>query len=251
MSWVRNNLSKIRNIYKLNITKNIELLKEESVEYVEPFEPFEPVEVVKEESVDPLMYIDAILYINLKHRTDRNKHILNEIHKICKDNSKIHRIDAIKNYNGALGASLSHIKALEFALQNEWKTVLILEDDFTFKSNNINEKIKLLFEHNFDVGLLSHNFLKYSDINNDIKKVLYSQTASAYIIKNYYIQTLLQNMRESMNDMKMNGKRHENCLDIHWAKLQPIHNWYAIFPAIGFQYDNYSDIEKMYVNYGC
>jgi len=76
-------------------------------------------------------YIDAILYINLEHRKDRNEHILNEIHKICTDNSKIHRIDAIKNDNGALGCGLSHIKALEYAVKNEWKTVLILEDDFT------------------------------------------------------------------------------------------------------------------------
>ena len=195
--------------------------------------------------------IDAILYINLAHRTDRNEHILNEIHKICKDDSKIHRIDAIKNDNGALGCGLSHIKALEFVLQNEWKTVLILEDDFTFKSNEINEKIKLLFEYDFDMGLLSHNFLKYSDTNNDIKKVLYAQTTSSYIIKRDYISILLQNMNEAMNDMVKNGKRHENCLDIYWTKLQPIHNWYATFPAIGYQYDNYSDIENIHAHYGC
>ena len=29
-----------------------------------------------------LQYIDAILYINLEHRTDRKQHILNEIKKI-------------------------------------------------------------------------------------------------------------------------------------------------------------------------
>ena len=27
--------------------------------------------------------IDAILYINLAHRTDRKEHILHEIHKLC------------------------------------------------------------------------------------------------------------------------------------------------------------------------
>jgi GR25 family glycosyltransferase involved in LPS biosynthesis len=188
----------------------------------------------------------------LEYIKDRNEHILNEIHKICTDDSKIHRIDAIKKDIGILGCVMSHIKALEYVLEHEWKTVLILEDDFTFKSNNINEKIKLLFEHNFDVGLLSHNFLKYSDTNIEhIKKVLYSQTTSSYIIKREYISVLLQNMNEGMNDMKMNGKRHENCLDIHWTKLQPIHNWYATFPAIGYQYDNYSDIENINASYGC
>ena len=58
-------------------------------------------------------------------------------------------------------------------------------------------------------------------------------------------------MNEGMNNMIKNGKRHENCWDIHWSKLHPIHNWYAIYPAIGYQYGNYSDIENMYGDYGC
>jgi glycosyl transferase family 25 len=199
--------------------------------------------------------IDAILYINLEHRTDRNIHILNELHKICTDDSKIHRIDAIKNDNGALGCGLSHIKALEYALKhsinNDWKTILIVEDDFTFKydSNEIERNINLLFEHNFDVGLLSHGRLKYHNSNNEIKKVIYSQTTSSYIIKRDYIYTLLENITYSVNDMISRGLLHENHIDIHWTKLQPIHNWYAVFPAIGCQYDNYSDIEKKYVAY--
>ena len=195
--------------------------------------------------------IDAILYINLEHRTDRNIHILNELHKMCTDDSKIHRIDAVKNDNGALGCSLSHIKALEYALANDWKTILIVEDDFTFKydSNEIERNINLLFEHNFDVGLLSHGRLKYHNSNNEIKKVIYSQTTSSYIIKRDYIYTLLENITYSVNDIISHGLLHENHIDIHWTNLQPIHKWYAVFPAIGCQYDNYSDIEKKYVSY--
>ena len=41
-------------------------------------------------------HIDAILYINLSYRVDRNEHILQELSKLCQDQSKIHRIDAIK-----------------------------------------------------------------------------------------------------------------------------------------------------------
>ena len=199
--------------------------------------------------------IDAILYINLEHRTDRNIHILNELHKICTDDSKIHRIDAVKNDNGALGCGLSHIKALEYALKqsinNDWKTILIVEDDFTFKcdSNEIERNISLLFEHNFDVGLLSHGCLQYYNSDSEIKKVIYSQTTSSYIIKRDYICTLLENITYSVNDMISRGLLHENHIDIHWTKLQPINNWYAVFPAIGCQYDNYSDIEKKYVSY--
>jgi hypothetical protein len=51
--------------------------------------------------------------------------------------------------------------------------------------------------------------------------------------------------------MERFGKRHENCIDIYWTKLQPRGHWYGIFPAIGYQYDNYSDIEHRVTSYGC
>jgi len=44
-----------------------------------------------------MYHIDAIIYINLEHRTDRNEHVLHEIHKLCTDDSKIHRIVHIKS----------------------------------------------------------------------------------------------------------------------------------------------------------
>jgi glycosyl transferase family 25 len=202
-------------------------------------------------------HIDAILFINLEHRTDRRDHILEEIHKFCQDDSKIHRIDAIQRDEGALGCGFSHIKALNYTLNNpEWNIVLILEDDFTFKSNS-SEEIKnsinlLVTTSQFDVGLLSHNKLESVNTDHDsIKKVVYSQTTSSYLIKKHYIPTLIQNMTEAMYDMARNGKRHENCLDIYWSRLMPTSNWYAIYPSIGYQYGSYSDIEKHYTSYGC
>lgn len=202
--------------------------------------------------------IDAILYINLAHRNDRKEHILFELEKCGVDSSKIHRIDAVHRTPGALGCGLSHIKALTEAFSHpEWNTVLILEDDFTFRPDSeMNDKIRQLCTSYayFDVGLLSYNpeFVKYRDTSiQSIKKIIYSQTASAYIIRRHYIPTLLQNMKAATYDMERFGKRHENCIDIHWAKLQPSGNWYSIFPAIGYQYDNYSDIEQRITSYGC
>ena len=202
--------------------------------------------------------IDAILYINLAHRIDRKEHILFELEKCGVDSSKIHRIDAVHRMPGALGCGLSHIKALTEAFSHsEWNTILILEDDFTFRSDSeMNNKIKQLCTSHtyFDVGLLSYNpeFVKYRDTNiPSIKKIIYSQTTSAYIIRRHYIPTLLQNMKAATYDMERFGKRHENCIDIHWAKLQPSGHWYSIFPAIGYQYDNYSDIEQRITSYGC
>ena len=204
-----------------------------------------------------MQHIDAILYINLAHRTDRNEHIIQEIHKLCTDPLRIHRIDAVKHNEGAIGCGLSHIKTLEYVLEHpEWKTVLILEDDFTFRSSNIENTINDLFQTfpDIDVGLLSYNHteLKCTDTMNPLfKKINYSQTTSSYIIRQSYVPILLQNLKESTEDMQKNGKRHENCIDIYWTRLQPDANWIAVYPAIGYQYDNYSDIEHRVTTYGC
>ena len=204
--------------------------------------------------------IDAILYLNLAHRRDRKEHILNEIIKLCSDPSKIHRIDAIKRTPGALGCGLSHIKALQYAMDHpEWSTVLILEDDFTFKTDNtawLNYVISKLLHHspNVDMGLLSYNHAYFKGVptmNPNIQKVMFSQTTSSYIIRRHYIPTLLQNFKEAMYDMERNGRHGENCIDIHWTRLQPMGNWYAIVPAIGYQYENFSDIEQCVTAYHC
>jgi glycosyl transferase, family 25 len=205
-------------------------------------------------------HIDAILYINLAHRIDRNEHIIKEIHKLCEDDSKIHRIDAIKHPIGAIGCGYSHIKALDYALEHpEWKTILVLEDDFTFKSDfpiEIQTRIDMFLKYGdgMDIGLLSynHNFLKYNNTGlSFIKRLSYSQTTSSYLIKSHYLEKLKRNFEESTRDMTINGKRHENCIDIHWTKLMTQDTWYCIYPALGYQYECYSDIENRVVSYEC
>jgi glycosyl transferase family 25 len=205
--------------------------------------------------------INAILYINLEHRTDRDVHVRNELRKLCPDESKIHRIDAVKKNPGALGCSKSHIKALEYALaHNEWENILIVEDDFTFKSDNpveIQATVDLFLKDcgdDIDVGLLSHHHthIKFNDTHSPIvKRFNYSQTTSSYIIKKHYIPILLQNFTESMTDMERHGLKHENSLDIHWTQLMKKDVWYGIYPAIGYQCEGHSDIQNGIVNYRC
>jgi GR25 family glycosyltransferase involved in LPS biosynthesis len=205
--------------------------------------------------------IDAILYINLEHRKDRQFHIINELNKLNIDNSKIHRIDAIKREKGAIGCGLSHIKALEYILEHpEWNTVLVLEDDFTFKSRNttaIHQTLNIFLQYipsNYDMGILSYNHyncnLKETSHPN-IKKINYTQTTSSYIIKRHYIPTLMANFKDAVSRLENEGVIGINCIDISWTKLQPTGNWYAICPAIGYQFDSYSDIENRVVKYGC
>ena len=199
--------------------------------------------------------VDAILYINLLERIDRKEHLLNELSKLNIDMKKVHRIDAIHKNPGALGASLSHIKSVEYMIAHpEWNNCLILEDDFTFKQEDVNSKLNSFFANfeDFDACVLSHNYLQSTETTVPfIKKVKYTQTASSYLISKKFAPKLLENFQQSTDDMIKNGRRHENCIDIYWSKLQPLSNWYAVVPSLGYQYESYSDIEKKIVNYMC
>lgn len=194
--------------------------------------------------------LDAVLYINLDHRLDRNEHILEQLARTDVSESKIHRISGIYSAIAFQGCSQSHVKALEFAFSHEtWKTILVLEDDFTFfDCDTLASHIANLLDHDehYEVCLLAFNPLAFDASvtdTNGVVRVRKSQTASGYIIQRSFIPTLLANFKDAISKGK--------CIDIHWHHLQCIGKWYACVPALGYQYASFSDILKMPVNYEC
>jgi GR25 family glycosyltransferase involved in LPS biosynthesis len=199
--------------------------------------------------------INKVYYINLNHRLDRKEHI----EKLLKDSNLFditERISAL--YNKVLphaGCVLSHIVALERFIGSGEEYCLILEDDFT--SNNIltfKSDIQNLFNDDvdFDIVQVSGNHIQLNDCEyRYLKSVIDSQTTSGYIINRRFATTLLDNFKESYELISEFGRTHEYCLDIFWKKLQPISKWYCFFPALGYQIDSYSDIEKSHASYKC
>jgi GR25 family glycosyltransferase involved in LPS biosynthesis len=203
--------------------------------------------------------IDAIFYINLESRSDRNEHFLQEIQKLTTDTSKVHRINAIYNINGALGCTMSHSKALqEFIAHPEWTTCLIFEDDFTFRQSDPSQNqaaLQTLFTEfpSFDCCHLTTSYnLQYTDTTcSSIKKVLAIQSASGYCVSKSFAPTLLENLLESKELFIQHGTPALYCHDQYWKRLQPIRNWYMLYPPLGYQYANFSDINKAFADYGC
>jgi glycosyl transferase family 25 len=252
MSWIRKNISKKR-IQQDTLPSSV---VEHSINRLENCSIISS----SESNSSCLSFIDAIIYINLERRVDRKAHCLNEIKKIDPDLSKTYRINAIYNQNGAIGCIASHIKALELFLENTaWRSALILEDDFTFVSecsNTINNLICYMFNSlpYYNVILLcygTHDFKYEATSINGVNRILSAQTASGYIVNRNYLMTLLYNFRTAYNNMITYGYRDEWCTDQSWKTLMPLANWYAYIDRIGCQYNNYSDIEKKEVAYGC
>ena len=160
--------------------------------------------------------IDAILYINLESRPDRKEHFLSEITKLCNDPSKIIRIDAVRCDLGMLGCSFSHIKALELFESNpSWNTCMILEDDFTFRNDSLNDnnvQLSSFFKEfpSWDMLTLGFNptsaILESTPIEQ-VKKVLHTWTTSGYCVTKSFLPKLKQNFIESSSLLSNYGKR--------------------------------------------
>jgi GR25 family glycosyltransferase involved in LPS biosynthesis len=94
--------------------------------------------------------IESIYYINLEKREDRKKEFLDNFNP--NDKSKIIRIRG--HYypeNGAVGCLMSHINALNQALNDDVNdNILICEDDFVIKDMTYCNKMLELFFDNFE-----------------------------------------------------------------------------------------------------
>jgi hypothetical protein len=183
------------------------------------------------------------LYINLASRTDRKARVEEELRKI---GGVPIRIQAVKMRDGLQGCVRSHIRALEYGLEQGWDRFGVAEDDleFTlpFPTDLPDCDIFLPSTGRFDRSLI-----KYDDTYH---KVLRSQTTSSYVIKRSYVNVLLQVFYESMVMLQKYPKqRHKFALDIMWTRLQPKDHWLTIFPPIATQRPSYSDIEHKDVDY--
>jgi GR25 family glycosyltransferase involved in LPS biosynthesis len=205
-------------------------------------------------------HIDAIFYINLETRPDRNMHFLNEIQKLTSDMSKVHRYNAIYHTNGVIGCTTSHIAALEeFINHPEWSTCLIFEDDFTFRSPDPsfnNQALNTFFTSfpSFDCCNLAsskHGLSYYDTYVQPIKKAKTVQTASGYCVSKAFAPILLKNFKESKEKLEETEINDLYAHDQFWKRLQPESNWYLFYPPLGYQYGNFSDINQKFEDYNC
>ena len=203
-------------------------------------------------------YFDKIYCINLDKRIDRWKNCEEQFNKF---NISVQRISAIdghpshikvnspvfKTRAGLVGCGLSHIKIFEDAKKENFKQILILEDDIMF-IDNFNEKFSNIINQipdNWDMIYLSGNndakrniLIKISD---NIYKTNYTLSTHSYAIKSY-MYDILTNVINKWN----------RPLDRSFAEeIHPIFNCYVIKPYLCWQKEGYSDIMKKYTDYKC
>jgi glycosyl transferase, family 25 len=199
-----------------------------------------------------------LFYLNLANRTDRKERLLRELAKVHYPQERIHRIDAIRKKNGALGCGLSHIKALEQIQDMNLKQAIILEDDFMWKISP--EEVRAILQEAlgqsyWQICLLACNG-SISEPHRHLGKVDVCQTTSGYIVRRAYVQSLLDNYRATVTRPENTDTHNaaylpENHIDQSWKQLQSLDSrvWVATHPLLGKQGDSYSDIMKQHVSY--
>ncbi len=198
-----------------------------------------------------LNYFDAIAYINLRHRKDRNHHILKELSRLNVNKDKIHRFEGnFIPFNGHLGCVLSHIDVINWAIEKKLNNILILEDDCYFIDNIefINSTIDYFFKivKKWDVFLLGGFYEEIEKSNYPfINRIKQSYRAHSYAINNCYLKTLKNNFLSSAKMLKkytLHFKGMQVALDRHWVSLQKRDLWYATDALLAFQIADFSDI---------
>jgi len=192
-------------------------------------------------------YIDKIIYINLEKRTDRREQIEKELSDF---DLPFERFNAILNQpDNSDGCASSHLQVLKIAKENNYKNILILEDDFTFlvSKQEFEDNIKAFFESengtNFDVCFLSYNMIQFLALDDSsvVNKVIEAQTASGYLVNGHYYQKLIDLYEYALPLLRTTKMTWIYTNDQIWKQYQKTDNWYYFKQRIGRQRPGLSD----------
>ncbi len=189
-------------------------------------------------------------YINMDHRKDRRVLIENELLRMGVAKERMHRIPGIRvEAYGGIGCTLSHIAALELALERGWETVCVMEDDF--KWDQPRETLERVWreaqsgELKADVFLLDGIVEACRHHSDGWYRIDQVRNATGYVITRHYIPTLLKNLRTSVAKLQKAPSRYaEFALDQYWQRLQKKDMWLMPEMPPGTTREDVSDITQ-------
>jgi hypothetical protein len=193
---------------------------------------------------------DKTYVINMESRKDRMSRSNKRLKSLGIDYERFEAIDGSKFGNhklllpGEVGCYMSHFNILKDAKQNNYKSILVLEDDVVFVDDMI-DKFFEGYKHipsDWEMIYLGCNHNKpYTRINDKVVKCNHAFTTSAMIIRNTVFEKLLI---ECSNMTKQ--------IDVVFADMQEADKLkaYAFHPWLMYQEDGWSDIQGRDVSYG-
>lgn len=207
-------------------------------------------------------FFEKIYCINLDRRVDRWESSLKEFEKYELNVERFSAIDGnIDNYNlghpfdNELAGAISHLNAIKKAKELKLKNVLILEDDVEF-INNLNHLFPFFIKQlplDWDGLHFGGNHIGgLSNVTVNLAKMRRSYALHAYAINDKSYDVIINYMETSINNVTQNGKKvikTSVAADFFMADLHKNLNFYCFIPHLAWQKEDYSDIQKIKVNY--
>jgi glycosyl transferase family 25 len=204
--------------------------------------------------------IDKAYCISIKEHKQKQLNVLNECNKI---NQQFDFLLVDKNYEDpTFGCLTSHLKCIKNAKENNYKNILIMEDDVIFDLNVI-ELVKKTYTFNlpsnYEMIQLGYNLNAGYRYDIGIIKLLSAQAAHCYILNESVFDFILDTIMDDWTKYSQWNNHYEleklvnfntRAIDLFYAKF--IHsrkNSYGIYPIIAHQRPGMSDIENKQVNY--
>ena len=144
------------------------------------------------------------------------------------------------NAAGILACAISHVSLIRYARDNEFKYVVIFEDDVLL-SDNFASKIKYIesIKEDWDLFYLGcHHYESTATSHDEIYQVSVAAGTYGYIMKNTLFDFVVENWRYRYG--------WDEFLDYEILKRFKA---LAILPPIVTTYPNFSDVAGHYVNY--
>jgi hypothetical protein len=183
-------------------------------------------------------FIDKIIYINAEDSIERNEAMLRDFLPVFQKKSEdIIRFEALlpdANMPKVQGTAKSHIGALQLALVNGFRNVLILEDDVLWRVSSEKKNLLLLqdlVQRPFDAIIFGGTFVHH-DQNH---RARHSYAASSYLVYGEYFNTLLGNFQEGLMKLNMEPHIKSYSIDVWWNRLMQQDLWYIVTPALVIQ----------------
>ena len=193
-------------------------------------------------------FFDKVYCLNLDSRDDRWQQCLQQFQK---HNLTVERVSAINGHKlnlnipgvkpGAIGCSLSHQLAIRLARQNQYNSVMILEDDVEFADDlqqQFSEYVNQMPD-NWDIIYFGGNHQNpIIPVSANVSRIQFSYAAHAVAFRHTVYDMLL----EFSSNLQV-------AVDVAFAHAQYRSNAFVFTPHLAWQRDSFSDIEQTDVSY--
>lgn len=192
-------------------------------------------------------YFDKIFYINLDRSVERNRLAQEEFKKHGLHVDRVSGVDGktLKPTGnitpGEMGCSLSHSGILKNMVENNWKRILVLEDDVVFIDNlqtYFKESLGLIPD-DWDMLYFGGNHLNPPvAVNKAISRITRSYTTSHYGINLGTAKAAIDRIE------KFNAQ-----VDVVYSEFHTGTKTYTFHPPIAWQRPGISDIHNAFTDY--